>query len=163
MAKQFATLSEHLLYEAEGFSCHPEPIRRTRRSSPAHELFAKLMSGLVEWRKTFSPHPAEDLGAAFLSPVFLDEFYSRESLKAVPGMVERTRQLSFMTLREPPDLDVAAYLREAAECYVAGLPQATVALCRAAIERRLKIAARIFGKGVNELGWSSSSTSAAPD
>src|SRR5262249_4143032 len=55
--------------------------------------------------------------------------------------------LSGVTLSDASDSDAFVYLREAANCYIFGLPQAAAALARAAVESRLKeVAAQQFGR-----------------
>jgi polyhydroxyalkanoate synthesis regulator phasin len=61
-------------------------------------------------------------------------------------MVERTRALRSLTLAGISNSEYFVYLREAAQCYVSGLPQAAIALSRAAVENRLReVCARQFG------------------
>lgn len=154
MSKRVAsTLSEHLLREAERFRLYPQRVYRTRVNRAVQDVYTAITKRLIEWRKTFSPHRKGEIDDFLTSPVFLDEFYCRESLRAVPGMVERTRQLSELTLADVSESDVLVYLRESANCYIAGLPQATVALARAATEARVRQAlARLLGeKAVREL------------
>jgi hypothetical protein len=56
-----------------------------------------------------------------------------------------------MTLSGISNAEYFVYLREAAQCYVAGLPQAAVALSRAAVENRLKeVCGKRFGKAAVE-------------
>ncbi len=82
----------------------------------------------------------------------LDQIYCRIALQDVPGMVQRTLSLRSLTLaRMNSSAEYVVYLREAAQCYVAGLPQAAIALSRAAVENRLKeICAKRFGKSAVE-------------
>jgi len=70
--------------------------------------------------------------------VLLDARYTRDAIKAVPGYVSRTMQLSRIEGSRIPSKVTNVYLREAARTYVFGLPQATIALCRAAMEQALK-------------------------
>jgi hypothetical protein len=66
-------------------------------------------------------------------------------------MVERTRALRSLTLSGITNAEYFVYLREAAQCYVSGLPQAAIALSRAAVENRLKeVCAKRFGQGAVE-------------
>jgi len=53
-------------------------------------------------------------------------------------MVQRTRALRPLTLSSISNAEYFVYLREAAQCDVAGLPQAAIALSREAVENRLK-------------------------
>jgi hypothetical protein len=68
----------------------------------------------------------------------LDEFYTRDFLKKVRKIVERTMLLKAMGAKAKPEGGVNLYLREAARCYVFGFWDSSVALSRAAVERALK-------------------------
>ena len=76
----------------------------------------------------------------------LDEFFTREVIKAVPAYVERTLQWSQMEAALTPSTATNTYFREATRTYILGLPQASIALCRAALEQGLK----------ERLGWQQS-------
>jgi hypothetical protein len=141
------TLSLHLLREAERFRMYPQRVYRTRGNLDYEKVFDnKVMGKIVEWRKTFVPSPMDELALLFEDPVLLDEFYCRDLLKAIPGIVERTAKLSHLTLSGISKSEFV-YLREAATCYLLGLPAAAVALARAAIENSLRRKlAKFFGK-----------------
>ena len=141
-----ATLSAHLVREADKFLLYPQRNRRTRTNLESQKLVDKILRQLVEWRKTFAPKSKDEGIELFSSPVFLDEFYCRHLLKEVPAIVERTVSLSHLTLSGISDSEFV-YLREAANCYIFGLPQAAVALARAAVEDCLRNKlAKNFGK-----------------
>jgi hypothetical protein len=62
-------------------------------------------------------------------------------------MVERTLSLAARTLDGIPDDESFFYLKEAVKCYLHGLPEASVALARAAVEAGLrKRASKAVGK-----------------
>jgi hypothetical protein len=69
---------------------------------------------------------------------FLDDRYTRDVVAAVPGYVRRTMELSHLESSRLPSKITNGYLREAVRTYISGLPQASVALCRAAMEQALK-------------------------
>lgn len=69
---------------------------------------------------------------------FLDARYTRDVVAAVPGYVKRTTELSRLEGSRLPSKITNGYLREAVRTYIYGLPQASVALCRAALEQALK-------------------------
>lgn len=68
----------------------------------------------------------------------LDDRYTRQLVDAVPGYVRRTLQLSRLEGSAIPSKATNSYLQEAVRTYILGLPQASVALCRAAMEQALK-------------------------
>ena len=140
------TLSGHLLREAERFRLYPQRAYRTRSSLDLQKGADKFLRKIIEWRKTFAPKPEDQATDFFSDPVLLDEFYCRDLLKAVPAIVERTIKLSHLTLSGISNSEFV-YLREAANCYVFGLPEAAVALARAAVEDCLRSKlAKFFGK-----------------
>ena len=141
-----STLSEHLLREAQRFVMYPQTMRRSEANLAAQEALDGLRRRLMEWRKTFAPRGRSQL--EFLStPVLLDEVYCRDLLKSIPEVVARTRRLSHMSLAGIAPGESLVYLREAANCYILGLPQAAVALARAAIESQLRHkAASLLGR-----------------
>jgi hypothetical protein len=101
---------------------------------------------LVDWRKTFAPEQDPAVRELISDRNMLDELYCRDILSAVPALVDRTTRLAQITLVGLSGEELV-YLREAANCYIFGLPQATVALCRSAIEVPLRAAAaRRFGR-----------------
>jgi len=69
---------------------------------------------------------------------WLDERFTRDVLIEVPEYVQRTLQLSRMKCTMLPSKVTNGYLREAVRTYILGLPQASVALSRAALEQALK-------------------------
>ena len=75
----------------------------------------------------------------------LDERFTRDVINAVPGYVRRTMQLSRLEGCRIPSKMTNRYLQEAARTYIFGLPQAAVALCRAALEQSLKEKLKIQG------------------
>ena len=144
-------LSAHLLREAEGFLFFPDRVRRTERNLAAQEILDQVRRNLIEWRKTFTPRGKEELAASaqkLFDPVFLDEIYARDLSKTVPNLVERTLRLSRVSFSGIPRGESLMYLREAANCYIFGLPQAAIALARASVESRLR------GKAASLLGRS---------
>jgi hypothetical protein len=69
---------------------------------------------------------------------FLDERFTRDVVNEVAGYVRRTMQLSRLEGSLVPSKVTNGYLREAVRTYILGLPQACVALSRAALEQALK-------------------------
>lgn len=129
-------LSEYLLQKAAPFEFYPKRIYGL--TPDVRKIFTDLARELVDWRKTFQPKSDDRRLEFFAQPVMLDQFYSKELLAAVPGFVERTRDLQELTFAGVADPASLSYLREAATCYIHGLFQATVALARGAMELRLR-------------------------
>ncbi len=146
------TLSQHLLREAERFILYPQRAYRTKLNLATQKALENGMKQLVEWRKTFAPRPDDKAVSDFWTgEVMLDQLYCRALLQEVPGYVERTRALRALTLSGIPKGETFVYLREAAHCFIAGLPQAAVALSRAAVENRLReVCAKRFGRSAVE-------------
>jgi hypothetical protein len=94
------------------------------RESLANEAFQPLDS-LVQTEPEFIEN-------------ILNDHFTREVIDSVPGYVERTIQLSRLEASVPPSQVTSCYVREAIRTYILGLPQASVALSRAALEQALK-------------------------
>lgn len=81
---------------------------------------------------------------------WLDEYFIREMIRKVPKMVERTMRLSNLGVEKAPPEQLNLYLQEASKCFVLGLPQASIALCRAALEQGIR--ERLKEVGVSPAG-----------
>jgi len=141
------TLSAHLLAEAQKFFMYPQRKYRTKGNLSLQRFVDDRLRRLVNWRKTFAPQAVEMdvFGDEGLGPAMLDELYCRDLLGQVPDIVERTMKLRLLTLAGVSG-ESFVYLRAAANCYIQGLPEAAVALARAAIEFPLrKVAGKHFG------------------
>lgn len=68
----------------------------------------------------------------------LDERFTRDFIDSVPGCVKRILQLSRLESSRIPSKITNGYLQEAVRAYILGLPQASVALSRVAMEQALK-------------------------
>lgn len=145
----FQTLSQHLLHEARKYCGYPEKSFRTPRNQDFRAIWDDFLRRFIEWRKTFMPQAIMAPGHRFPARL-IDECYSRQQLEMVPAMVKRTEDLSDKVLVNVPDISLP-YLREAANCYVAGYPNATVALSRTAVELPLRnaLASRMGDKAVS--------------
>ena len=143
---QNPTLSAYLLEKANRFLLYPQRISGTRADGSTRKMFDEIRHKMVEWRKTFAPQSENDFLKILGSPISVDELYCRELLKAIPNIVKRTLSLTHLTLTGISGSEFV-YLREAANCYILGLPQSAVALARAAVENALrKKLEKIFGK-----------------
>ena len=141
------TLSAHLLVEASRFFLYPKRTYRTNTNLHLREYLDEGLHRLTEWRKTFAP---QELRAAVQglvdNPVLLDQFYSCELLRQVPGIVARTKCLAHLTMGGITG-EGFIHLRNAANCYIFGLYQAAAALARAAVETEVRTAAEgSFGR-----------------
>ena len=106
------------------------PVRRSVKSNQRYSgsvrTFGDDQSKVIESMVRSHPDLIADC---------LDEFFTREVIKAVPGYVERTLQWSQMEAALTPSTATNTYIREATRTYVLGFPQASIALCRAALEQ----------------------------
>jgi Domain of unknown function (DUF4145) len=78
----------------------------------------------------------------------LDDYYTRQQLEGVPSLVHRTLQFSPLQSMRVPSKQTRAYLREATRTYIFGLPLASIALSRAALEQALKDRLERQGQGI---------------
>lgn len=67
----------------------------------------------------------------------VDEFYSREAVSNIRKNVSRFLKLREVLVGTIPSSEVNVFLREATRCYIYGFFQASIALCRAALEAGL--------------------------
>jgi hypothetical protein len=63
-----------------------------------------------------------------------NDFYSREVIAEVPGMVSRFLRLNPVLVGVIPNKEVSLYLEEASRAFIYGLFQAAIAVSRAALE-----------------------------
>ncbi len=116
-----------------------------------HESTEKLVKAVVHYvlasRETVVTNPLmnplmnlETLvqAAPDLVADFLDEHYTRQMVGEIAGYVQRTLEFSRLEAERVPSEITNTYLREAVRTYILGLPQACVALSRAALEQSLK-------------------------
>ncbi len=109
----------------------------------AQEMFEHLADDIVSSREmmtaSWSAVVEKQFGAApdFIEDI-LDERFTANVVREVPGYVKRTLQFSRLTDCHPPSEMTNSYLREAIRTYIFGLAQASVALSRAALEQALK-------------------------
>jgi len=143
------TLSQHPLDESSKFQFYPKRVYRTEANLAVQEILDDLRRQFVEWRKTFAPDAKYVGNEKLHDPVFVDELYCRDLLRAIPEMVRRTRALAELALPKAAESEAIVYLRESASCFVFGLSQAAVALARAAVESRLRAAcSNVLGERV---------------
>jgi hypothetical protein len=138
------TLSAHLLREAGKFRVYPYTQPRTKRNLKVQQVDYAVWRLLIEWKKTFGRRTDNGIGDGLsqVTDAFVDELYCWELLHAVPDFVTRTRKLARVLGGDVSQSNAIIYLREATTCYIYGLPQAAVALARAAVEARIRHKAR---------------------
>ncbi len=112
-------------------------------SARARELINVIVDHLVKARETIMDNKLDFLEKCIenereIIEEFLDERYTRDVIDEVSGYVQRTLELSQMKCATIPSKITNGYLREAVRTYILGLPQASVALSRAAVEQALK-------------------------
>jgi hypothetical protein len=118
-----------------------EKIRRVVRATVDDIIASREM--VTE--EKFAPFEKMLAATPNLIDELLDERFTRDVVSAVPGYVRRTMQLSRLEGSRIPSKMTNRYLQEAARTYIFGLPQASVALCRAALEQSLKEKLKIQG------------------
>ncbi len=129
--------SRDLEYELE---LPPEERQEAAEGRKAAEVIAALV---IKSRETLADDTLKGIESLVRSDPdlvthFLDERFTHEVIDAVPGYVSRIMQLSRMDAARIPSSVTNTYLREATRTFILGLPQASIALCRAALEQSLK-------------------------
>ena len=117
----------------ETLTAVPEPVSLGETVSDSRGKDLLKLAGLLKSRVEKIVEAEPDLIRDWL-----DERYTRELVDAVPDYVSRTLQFSRMEAKQVPSEVTNTYVREATRAYIMGLPQACVALCRAALEQGLK-------------------------
>lgn len=154
------TMSSYLLDAAmHRFPAYPKATYRTDSNIDVQEMLEEEYQEFLDWQKTFVPSEREEEAKPFFAkprPKLIDQLYCLELLRSVPDMVRRTLSLakvSFKGIEMGPPL---GYLREAADSYIRGRPNAAITLSRAAVEAqfRSKAAAFLGDKAVNDLDLS---------
>ncbi len=102
-----------------------EKIRQLEINAVEGFLPAELTEVLVKYPKTVSEWS-------------LDDSYSRVLVREIPRVVERALKLAPVWTTREPSKPAQIYLREGTRAFLLGLFQATVALCRSALEQALK-------------------------
>ena len=138
-----STLSRHLRdYIADMELDYERELPRDEARE--HERLTKsivlyvLASRETVTRSTFQKFEELISKAPELVSSFLDEHYTKTMLSEMDSYVERTLELSDIRAESTPSEITNTYLREATRTYVHGLPQACIALSRAALEQSLK-------------------------
>lgn len=109
----------------------------------AREVLDFIVDHLVAARENITDNKWEILdkcvdNARDMVEELLDDRFTRDVINEVPGYVTRILDLSQLKCTTLPSKATNGYLREAVRTYVLGLPQASVALSRAALEQALK-------------------------
>jgi len=102
------------------------------------EALGRVTTGRVRFSDPLAAVDKLVQAAPDLIEGLLDERFTRNVIAAVPGYVQRTMSLSRLEAPRIPSKVTDSYLVEAARTYILGLPQASVALCRAALEQAIK-------------------------
>jgi hypothetical protein len=140
------TLSElvqSFIETEDGANIHHLSPEDRQEQEKALKIVGVIVDEIIKSRETLS-----DTGLAAIETIvqsdpdlvkgFLDDRFTRDLVGSIPGYVERTMQLSRLEASGMPSKITNGYLREAVRTYILGLPQASVALSRAALEQGLK-------------------------
>lgn len=115
-------------------------------NEPGNPDWTEVQADLLECLETFGEgslaqwlrRKLKDEGSRTWIATVLNDFYTRDLLKKVEELVQRTMRLNALTPEITPEKNVALYLREATRCYVFGFWDSSVALSRASLEMALK-------------------------
>jgi hypothetical protein len=122
------------------FELGPEELADAKKTRRAAEL---IVADIIASRETLTDNKLAFIEKLVTSApetiaYFLDDRLTRDVVLAVPGYVARILELSRLEGSRIPSKVTNGYLREAVRTYILGLPQSSVALCRAALEQAIK-------------------------
>ena len=133
-------LPEYLLDHLEDMIADDPPYPTPAERAEAERLdvqIRSLIEELVRRRKEPGRYPANAyLDASALPDLddLLDEHFTRQLLANIPDITNRWKLLRSLSLVLLPGDRTTSALREALNCYLYGLPNAAVALCRSVLE-----------------------------
>jgi len=109
----------------------------------AQKIVEVIVGHIIKSRETLKDNPIKGIENLVrihpdLIADFLDDHFTRQVIDAVSGYVRRTLELSPLEATTTPSRVTNTYISEATRTYILGLPQAAIALCRAALEQGLK-------------------------
>lgn len=134
---------QEFIADLDSYVQEDTPASERQQAEEHRRMVALIVETIVSSRETITDaklKAVEEFLAAIPEWVedYLDDRFTREAVAAVPGCVDRLLKLSRLEAEHLPSEVTNGYLREATRTYILGLPQATVALCRAALEQALK-------------------------
>jgi len=135
--KESARLSQYLRDKANIYLVYPQKLPRGVQPRDGRFGVDEVWSAIAEARRTFTRAGYTLRQDPETQQRLLDDTYCREVLKEVPDMVRRTLALKELQLPEV-NAEFWVHLRESSKCLIRGLPQASVALARAAMESCLR-------------------------
>lgn len=114
-----------------------------RESERDRKILDAIVSAIIQSRQSFSSLDLHNIDQLVRSnrelvEAAVDDRFTRDAIDAVPGYVTRLMELSRLEASRTPSKVTNTYMREATRAYILGLPQASIALCRAALEQGLK-------------------------
>lgn len=140
------TLSQEIetyIEQLDFWDDHDLSPQERKEAQKSRSMVEVIVSDIIKSRETLTESKLHGIESLIQSDPdlighFLDEFYTREVVRAVRGYVQRTMNLSRLQAARTPSTTTNSYLREAVRTYVFGFPQASIALSRAALEQALK-------------------------
>jgi len=140
------TLSERVqsFIDSEDFLTYSDVPMQEREEAKKNRRFVELVvEAVVQSRETITDAKLKAVetlvqAAPELISDFLDDYFTRQVVSEVQGYVSRLLKLSRLDAEQLPSQVTNGYLSEAVRTYILGLPQASIALCRAALEQALK-------------------------
>lgn len=142
LSQQVQSYIEVLDWEVERDLSGLSPEER-EEAVRARKIVEVIVSEVIKSRETLTENPIKGIEKLIRSDPdliesCLDDRFTREVIDAISGYVARTLQLSQMEAASTPSKVTNTYIREATRTYILGFPQASIALCRAALEQGLK-------------------------
>jgi hypothetical protein len=140
------TLSEKVqsfIETEDSENIHPLSREDRDKEGRAAKMIEEIVNDIISSRESLIENKYADVEKLVESDPefikgFLDDRFTRDLTSGVSGFVNRTMQLSRLQASGRASEVTNGYLREAVRTYIFGLPQASVALSRAALEQALK-------------------------
>lgn len=134
---------QDFIADLDSYVVEDTPAAERQEADEHRRIVALIVETIINSRETITDaklKAVEDFLAAMPEWIedYLDDRFTREAVAAVPGYVDRLLKLSRLEAEHLPSDVTNGYLKEATRTYIVGLPQATIALCRAALEQALK-------------------------
>jgi hypothetical protein len=119
------------------------PAEEVKEQAETDSFMEELTNVIISCRETLTANDLAHLDSVVrdhrsVVDKFLDRHYTLRQLAQVPSLVDRTIRLSHLRAKDTPSAQTNRYLGEASRAFIMGLPLASVAMSRSALEQAIK-------------------------